>query len=153
EVRAPEKLVQEIYSLRGLLSEKGRLLLQTEIPWHPVYKYLRKWDYMGFIKDELKVRKESSMPPYTKLVTLCIYTNDDTFTTDRLSDTIRRACGRIEAIGPIRITPRIKGYSSCFQVILRDMNRQTLKECAKSIKKVVEHAGMALRIDVDPVLF
>ncbi|NOY40164.1 MAG: hypothetical protein GXO95_08080, partial [Nitrospirae bacterium] len=30
EVRAPEKLVQEIYSLRGLLSEKGRLLLQTE---------------------------------------------------------------------------------------------------------------------------
>ncbi|GMT47747.1 MAG: putative primosomal protein N' [bacterium] len=153
EVRAPEKLVQEIYSLRGLLSEKGRLLLQTEIPWHPVYKYLRKWDYTGFIKDELRVRKESSMPPYTKLVTLCIYTNDDKFTTDRLSNTIRKSCGRIEAIGPVRITPKIKGYSSCFQVILRDMNRQALKECAKSVKKVIEDAGMTLRIDVDPVLF
>ncbi len=153
EVRAPEKLVQEIYSLKGLLSDKGRLLLQTEIPWHPVYKYLRNWDYMGFIKDELKVRKENTMPPYTKLATLCIYTNDDTFTTDRLSDTIRKSCGRIEAIGPVRITPKIKGYSSCFQVILRDMNRQVLKECAKSVKKVIENAGMTLRIDVDPVLF
>jgi len=153
EVRAPERLVQEIYSLRGLLSEKGRLLLQTEIPWHPVYRYLRKWDYLGFIKSELRVRKENSMPPYTRLLTLFIYSRDGSVTAEKLGVMLNEALGDIDAIGPTRTMPRIKGYPCCFQLILRDRNRQALKECAKSVMKVVGDAGMTLRIDVDPVLF
>ncbi|NOZ25406.1 MAG: primosomal protein N' [Nitrospirae bacterium] len=153
EVRAPERLVQEIYSLRGLLSEKGRLLLQTEIPWHPVYRYLRKWDYMGFVKSELRVRKENAMPPYTRLLTLFIYSRDGSVTAEMLGTMLRDALGDMDTMGPAGTIPRIKGYPCCFQLTLRDRNRQALKECARSVMKVVVDAGMTLRIDVDPVLF
>ncbi len=153
EVRAPERLVQDVYSLGGLLSDKGRLLLQTEIPWHPVYRYLRRWDYMGFVKGELRVRRENSLPPYTRLVSLFIYTGDRSVTAETLGGMLKDALGDVDVIGPARTTPRIKGYSCCFRLMLRHVNRQVLKRCAKTAGKLIREAGMVLRIDVDPVLF
>ncbi len=158
EVKAPERLVQEVFSLKELLSNEGTLLLQTSIPWHPLYQRVKKWDYAGFVKDELRVRKESNMPPYTKLITVNIYvrakeTDRSAPSSESLGKEVRSVCGKTEVLGPFRIPPKLKGYGYCFQFLLRDGNRQVLKECARSLKSLFEKRKLTLRIDVDPVLF
>lgn len=159
EIKAAERLMQEVFSLRRHLGPGGRLVLQTEIPWHPLYRYLRRWDYAGFVRNELAVRKKNEMPPYTNLVVLYVYSGSGKrgVTPEGLEETVRDACGMIDQpgrlIGPFRTVSRIKGCSACVQVILRDRNRQTLKGSARSLMGFLEEAGLLLRVDVDPVFF
>jgi primosomal protein N' (replication factor Y) len=164
EARATERLVQEVFSLRGLVSGKGRIILQTENPWHPVYKLLKRWDFTGLIRYELKIRKKLSLPPYTRLISLDIYPGirNQGITSDDIGTLVERATGELLAekgdsefvvVGPYSVIPKIKGFNRCFRVMLKGEKRNNLKVAGRLIKDAAEAAGMTLRIDVDPVSF
>lgn len=157
DVKATEKMAQEIFPLREVISDEGQFILQTEIPWHPLYKELKRWDYMGFLRSELKVRREISMPPCSRLIIMDIYIKEDkgANTADRISELLESSASdpQLDIHGPSGIEPRLKGFSLCYRATFKGSDRRRLRNAARHVRSKLEASGMTVRIDVDPVDF
>lgn len=62
-----EKTFQMITSLKKLLSPSGKLVVQTGFPDENCIKDSLQGNYRHFYEEELKLRKETGYPPYTRL--------------------------------------------------------------------------------------
>lgn len=70
--RASERLFHEVYYLMERIIPGGQVIIRTRMPWHEVFKYLKRIDYTGFALSELRLRKQSWLPPYSRYVLLRI---------------------------------------------------------------------------------
>ncbi len=71
DFRSAEKsfqLITQMAGRSGRRKQKGRVILQTYNPSHPVIEALKNGDYESFVKKELAQRKKYSYPPFNKLV-------------------------------------------------------------------------------------
>ena len=62
-----EKTFQLVTSLRRLLKPRGKMIIQTGFPEEPAIKLSLAGSYRDFYLGELKVRKDSNNPPFTKI--------------------------------------------------------------------------------------
>ncbi len=70
DFRANERtfqLLNQVAGRAGRGDKPGRVLVQTYLPDAPVIKYALKYDFAGFVKDELEHRKACSLPPYWRM--------------------------------------------------------------------------------------
>tara|TARA_Y100001970_G_C14236067_1_gene861846 strand:+ start:596 stop:2887 length:2292 start_codon:yes stop_codon:yes gene_type:complete len=70
DISAEENALQLFVQLAGRsgrFKKKGKVIVQTYKPNHPVINYLRSNDYEGFLKDSLNLRKESNLYPYCRV--------------------------------------------------------------------------------------
>lgn len=58
-------IITQVSGRAGRGTKKGEVLLQTNYPEHPVYKFIQNHDFNGFINYILKERKEHNLPPFT----------------------------------------------------------------------------------------
>ncbi len=75
DFRADEKAMQLLEQFRGRCGrreEKGRFVIQTSQPEHPVYQKIINNEASDFSLDLLAERKEFSFPPYTRIVEIQI---------------------------------------------------------------------------------
>lgn len=75
DLRAGEKVFQtlaQVTGRAGRMSGKGRGLLQTYAPDHPVIKALAGADWEGFYTYELEQRQRAAMPPFGRLAAIII---------------------------------------------------------------------------------
>lgn len=75
DLRAGEKVFQtlaQVTGRAGRMSGKGRGLLQTYAPDHPVIKALAGADWEGFYTYELEQRQRASMPPFGRLAAIIV---------------------------------------------------------------------------------
>lgn len=75
DFRATERTFQLITQLAGRAGRRdgqGLLLVQTGQKEHPVYTYIRNYDYEGFAQYELEIRKKLLYPPYVRLIRIVI---------------------------------------------------------------------------------
>lgn len=75
DLRAGEKVFQtlaQVTGRAGRMSGKGRGLLQTYAPDHPVIKALAGADWEGFYTYELEQRQKAAMPPFGRLAAIII---------------------------------------------------------------------------------
>jgi len=52
----------------GRVSTGGEVVIQTFVPDHHVFEFLRRNDYEGFMEEELKIRKQLRYPPFSRIV-------------------------------------------------------------------------------------
>lgn len=67
DFRAPEKLFAELTQVAGRAGRAaalGRVLIQTQLPEHPVFSAVANQDYAGFAGRELAEREMFGMPPF-----------------------------------------------------------------------------------------
>jgi primosomal protein N' (replication factor Y) len=67
DLRARERLFAVLLQVAGRAGRgdvRGKVLVQTDYPDDPLYKYLITQDYEGFARSELAARQETQMPPY-----------------------------------------------------------------------------------------
>lgn len=67
DFRAPERLfalLMQVAGRAGRGSERGRVLVQTEFPSHPVYAALKRQDYAAFADSLLAEREQAGFPPF-----------------------------------------------------------------------------------------
>jgi len=75
DLRAAEKtfqLLTQVTGRAGRAARSGRAYLQTYNPEHAVIKTMVSGDREGFYAHEIKVRKESSLPPFSRLAALIV---------------------------------------------------------------------------------
>ncbi len=70
DFHSTESMVQQLIQVSGRAGRgknAGKVLIQTDIPAHPVYSYIKNHDYMQFADQELRLRQQSGFPPYRHL--------------------------------------------------------------------------------------
>ena len=67
DFRAPERLFAELMQVSGRAGradKPGKVLIQTELPEHPVFAAVKAQDYAVFAENELNERQMFAMPPF-----------------------------------------------------------------------------------------
>ena len=67
DFRAPERLFAELMQVSGRAGradKPGKVLIQTQLPEHPVFAAVKAQDYAVFAENELNERKMFAMPPF-----------------------------------------------------------------------------------------
>ena len=67
DFRAPEKLFAELMQVSGRAGradKPGKVLIQTQLPEHPVFAAVKAQDYTLFAENELNERRGFAMPPF-----------------------------------------------------------------------------------------
>ncbi len=165
DYRANERtfsLLTQVIGRAGRADKKGRAVIQTYNPEHPVLKLACEQDYKTFYKNEIELRRALVFPPYCDIVMLTLTSEDESallHTVQELSKRIREMLSGeyngvvAEVFGPIEAPLyRINGKYRMRFVIkcranskTRAMLRQLLCEYGKRLTKTLN-----LAIDVNP---
>ena len=71
DFRASERTVQMLTQVAGRSGRgesPGTVLIQASMPDHPVFDFVYRHDYRGFMASEIESRRTLSYPPFTRLV-------------------------------------------------------------------------------------
>jgi primosomal protein N' (replication factor Y) (superfamily II helicase) len=148
DFRSAERIFQEILSLADRIDPDGTIFIQTRMPQHYLYKYLKNYDYTSFIREELKRRRSLRYPPYSRLILMKI-TAKRNLSKD-LSEIVKRTDKTIEALGPY-LSRCIKDKLE-FKILLKSLSREKLHSAARIfIEEFKNVKDVKIRVDVDPV--
>lgn len=64
------QLITQVSGRAGRSSKQGKVILQTYSPRHFVYRFATNYDYKGFFKKEVNLRKVTNFPPYARIIRL-----------------------------------------------------------------------------------
>ncbi len=66
------QLITQVAGRSGRAEDAGKVVLQTYQPNNPVLRQAINYDYKGFFKHELSIRKATAFPPFTNIVRVLI---------------------------------------------------------------------------------
>jgi primosomal protein N' (replication factor Y) (superfamily II helicase) len=141
-------LLTQVAGRAGRGSEPAQVVLQTYSPEHYAVRHATTHDYLGFAREEIRVRKALRFPPYSRLC-VCTFTHHDDPSAEiearreaeRLSGTLDLGAG-LDVLGP---TP-------AFLHRLRGEYRWQITVRGTDIERAFPHLpkGRGWSIDVDP---
>ena len=139
--------------------QKGRVVVQTWQPAHPVLSFLKAHDYEGFYNTEIEARRQFAYPPFSRIIYMYLKHRDpsrlrviaDTFATSLRQLLGRRVFGpeepavsRIQGLYIRKIMLKIEVSASMVKV--KEILRATYAElCSRPDMK-----GTVVYYDVDP---
>jgi primosomal protein N' (replication factor Y) (superfamily II helicase) len=103
--RAAERTFQLLHQVTGRAGReraKGRGLVQTHMPEHPVMEAIISGDREAFLDREMRQRQSALLPPYGRLAALVVSARDKELAELFAREVARRApaAERIEVLGP-----------------------------------------------------
>lgn len=166
DFRSSERTFQQLIQVAGRAgraSVAGEVIIQTYMPEHHVFRFLEAHDYDGFMKEELKIRRQLNYPPFTKLVLAsCSASKQETLSrvVQDWAAVMRRQVRQqgVEVLGPVPpIVARVKNRYREQLLIkgrLKDDEKSKLRDSFNQV--VRKHHGarsVEVRWDVDPESF
>ena len=143
-------LLTQVAGRAGRGDEPARVVLQTYSPEHYAVRHATTHDYLGFAREEVRIRRALHFPPYVRLC-VCTFTDSDDEVCRqeavqelaRLSDTLEGGEG-LDVLGP----------SPAFLHRLRGQYRWQLTLRGTAIERAFPHLprGRGWSIDVDPAM-
>jgi primosomal protein N' (replication factor Y) len=168
DFRSAERTFQQLTQVAGRCGrggEPGRVLVQTFMPEHYVFRYLVAHDYDGFMKEELKFRKQLRYPPFARMALAACSSRDPNklrIFMEEWTAAVRRALTaggkRIDVLGPAPpVVARVKNRYREQILIKGDLNQTDKNKVLALYGEIVERRKLArsidLRWDVDPESF
>ena len=71
------QLITQVSGRSGRANDKGKVVLQTYSPENYILRYAVNYDYDGFFKNEVEVRKATQFPPYSLICRVMVTGTDD----------------------------------------------------------------------------
>ncbi|MBN1410187.1 MAG: primosomal protein N' [Spirochaetales bacterium] len=159
DFRAAERafgLVVQVAGRAGRVNPDGEVIIQTYRPDHEMFDLARGEKVFDFYDRELKVRKETGFPPYSRLIRFVSRSRDRKKAEKTCEDLASELSERINSMG------EILGPADCPIAMIAGNHRVHLflktarfKQLHSVIRKVMGNfktaSGVYLEIDVDPV--
>jgi len=162
DFRAHERafqLICQVSGRAGRRNTRGKVVVQTSHPQHPLIKHLRANDYQSVYRIQMEERRLFKYPPYYRLIKLIIK--------HRKSGTVNRVAGRLAqklkahksiiVLGPeYPLVGKIKLYyqKEIWLKINRKLSPAKVKEVISNhvaeVKKWKDNSNCIINIDVDP---
>jgi primosomal protein N' (replication factor Y) len=166
DFRSAEKTFQILEQVSGRSGREGKVgevVIQTFMPDHYLFSFLKRHDYSGFMHEELGIRKQLNYPPFARIL-LASFSSTNKAALDRVVAgwvrEVRRmaAKGKAELLGPSPpLVPRIRNRHREHVLIKGDFTAADKKEMLAVFSKVAAAApngrSVELRWDVDPESF
>jgi primosomal protein N' (replication factor Y) len=162
DFRATERLAQLIVQVSGRAGrskKKGKVLLQTYLPEHPLLNCLLSQGYGAFSKEALKIRKECALPPYTSMLLIRARANQIDMTQNFLQG-VKNLISKYQLPaltihGPIPALMERKAGMYQSQLILFSQHRKSIQQNLANWTTDITALPLAKRIrwniEVDPL--
>jgi primosomal protein N' (replication factor Y) len=164
DFRSPEKsyqLMAQVSGRAGRKNKRGKVIIQTNNPEHPIIQQVVKNDYMGMYTEQIEERKKFHYPPFTRLIeiTLSQKSQDDLdAVSPDLAVELKKRFGEERVLGPeYPIVAKVNNYF--IKTILLKVEKEKYSQKVKglvmdSLNEFYalgkEHARTRIKIDVDP---
>ena len=165
DFRSSERLLQLLMQAAGRAGRarhrKGMslMLVQTFANEDPVFSFLSKHDYIGFLESEIPIRKALQYPPFRKLIRIVVSAKSDKDSQGAASAIKDELSGwaadnNVVILGPTDAPiKRIKGEYRV-QLLIKMVHEQRyeiINELIETISKRIRR--VKIKIDVDPTSF
>ena len=162
DFRATERLAQlliQVSGRAGRSTKKGKVLLQTYLPEHPLLNCLLSQGYAAFSEEALKIRKECALPPYTFMLMVRARANNMALTQNFLQDVrsiiVKNEIQNITIHGPIPALMERKAGMYQGQLIIFARHRKSIQQNLGNWTQAITERPLAKRvrwdIEVDPL--
>jgi primosomal protein N' (replication factor Y) len=164
DFRSPEKsyqLMAQVSGRAGRKNKRGKVIIQTNNPDHPIIHQVVKNDYIGMYKEQIEERKKFSYPPFTRLIeiTLSQKSQDDLdAVSPDLAIELKKRFGEERVLGPeYPIVSKVNNYF--LKTILLKVEKEKYSQKVKALvmealnefyHKGKEYSRTRIKIDVDP---
>ena len=159
DLRATEKNIQLYHQLSGRagrFSSDSLIIYQTLSPENETLNNLIKNNPEQFLENELIVRKNNKLPPFSRLIAVIISSKskDLSFRGAQEIKIKLKSIRELEVMGPVDSPiSRIKKKFRC-RLLIRFSNSQLFqKKIAKLLENLKISSKIKLTVDVDPVNF
>ena len=162
DFRAHERsfqLMEQVSGRAGRKGDKGKVIIQTYQPQHPVILNVMSHDYVRFYEEQMPIRRQFNYPPYSRLVMVRLKDVDEqklNKAADALAKIFRQVF-RENLLGPeYPVVSRVKNQyiKQMLIKIHKDLNSTKVKEfinkTIEDFKHDTEFKSVKIQIDVDP---
>ena len=153
------QLMEQVSGRAGRKGEKGKVIIQTYQPQHPVILNVMSHDYVKFYEEQMPIRRQFNYPPYSRLILIRLKDVDSmklNKAADLLARTFRYAF-KESLLGPeYPVVSRVKNQYIKQMIIKvnKDLNINKVKEFIGSTIEKFKHENdfksVKVQIDVDP---
>ncbi len=163
DFRAHERsfqLMEQVSGRAGRKGEKGKVIIQTYQPTHPVIQNVVSHDYVRFYEEQMPIRRQYCYPPYYRLIMIKLRYSDY----NRLNTAAESFAKRLRPVfknnllGPeYPVVSRVKNQYIKQILIKFDRNdnsmkiKELIKKEIESFKRNNEYKTVNISIDVDPI--
>lgn len=162
DFRADERCFQlaaQVSGRAGRRKTRGKVIIQTADPYHPVMEQILNNDYEGMYKNQLEERKEFHYPPFSRLIRIYFKHKDRSLVTKAahfMAENLKRVEG-IQVLGP-EFPPHSRIQDLYIKSILLKSQkaisytfiRELIKRNTSSIHQKKEFSSVKIYSDVDP---
>ncbi len=153
-------MMMQVAGRAGRKNKRGRVLLQTKNPEHPVIGQLVRGDMEGFFRDLLEERAAYRYPPFTRLIYVYLKHRDEQVVNTaaiELGSRLRQLFGT-RVLGPDKpAVARVKTLHIRKIVLKLELTlngqqvRQALQQVQQQLMQDKRYATLQLYYDVDPL--
>ena len=161
DMRAAERtfqLMRQVAGRAGRAARKGRALLQTHQPDHPVIRAILGGDEETFWRAEAEARRSAGMPPFGRMAGIILSSTDMAQVFDFASELARRD-GPLRAVGAQVFGPapapiaRIRGRHRVRLLVRADKAAPLQTALAQWVAQLKPPGNLRVVIDIDPQSF
>ncbi|NOQ64380.1 MAG: primosomal protein N' [Methyloprofundus sp.] len=162
DYHAPERLAQLIIQVAGRAGraeKKGRVIMQTRQPEHPLLNTLIHQGYAAFAQAALVERKLAELPPYSYQALLRANAHEEAAPLDFLQEVIKLAelhnPAGVFLLGPVAAPMAKRIGQFRFQLLLQHKQRKHLHLLLKALLPLISQLKQARKVrwslDIDPI--
>jgi primosomal protein N' (replication factor Y) len=154
------QLMSQVSGRAGRKKKRGKVLIQTYEPYHPIIRQVIDNDYISMYKDELGQRRKFKYPPFQRLIHFTMKHRDR----DKLNEGAREFVQALKAkfgervLGPdFPVISRIKNQyiKNAMLKVEREISVKKTRELIMDVKEnfeaTSEYKSVKITIDVDPM--
>ncbi len=152
------QLIVQVSGRAGRAEKKGRVMMQTRQPEHPLLNTLIHQGYQAFAQAALAERKQAGLPPYSYQALLRASAYDQQAPWDFLlavAALIQHGDNTILVLGPVTAPMAKKAGQYRYQLLLQHTQRKQLHQLLNwlmpEIEKRIQARKIRWSLDVDPI--
>ena len=153
------QLMEQVSGRAGRKGDKGKVIIQTYQPQHPVILNVMTHDYVKFYEEQMPIRRQFNYPPYSRLVMVRLKDVDEQKLNKAANELAKifRQVFRENLLGPeYPVVSRVKNQyiKQMLIKIHKDLNSTKVKEFINKTIEDFKHnndfKSVKIQIDVDP---
>ncbi|MBS1554298.1 MAG: primosomal protein N' [Bacteroidetes bacterium] len=155
------QLITQVSGRAGRRNKKGKVVIQTSNPEHPLFKQILKNDVLGFLEEQMRDRQEHFYPPFARLIEMTFKHTDKKLVrsmAEEFAAAAKQVITNARILGPAE--PMISKIRNEFLLsiaikIARDQGKlgetkAYLRQEAEVLKSKKEYRNVRVVFDVDP---
>ncbi|MBI9056292.1 MAG: primosomal protein N' [Labilibaculum sp.] len=154
------QMMAQVSGRAGRKKKRGKVLIQTFTPEHPIIKNVIENDYVSMYSSQLSERQEFIYPPYYRLINICLKDKNQTKldqAANLLAKSLRKVFGA-RIFGPQSpVINRIQNYY-IINILLKIEKKSSpakakwiLNQHANHLKNMEQFKSIQINFDVDPM--